>query len=92
MMFNWTSDVPPSIVLALERSHSRVKRSSSGGEPLAFPAKALKAFRLQQHLIAAFVQFSGLKLEHRRQRPGRRAGLGLLGGAAAGKLESVRIH
>ena len=39
MMLSWISDVPPSMVLARERSHSRVCCSSPALKPVAFPAE-----------------------------------------------------
>ena len=57
MMLSWTSDVPPSIELAFERSHSRVRRNLVLGEAFALPAQRLEALGRQQHFVAALVQF-----------------------------------
>jgi len=42
MMFSWISEVPPSIELALERSHSRVMRISSSVNPSPSQPRAWK--------------------------------------------------
>ena len=73
MMLSWTSLVPPSIELALVRSHARGRGAVVRG--LALPFERVAAARGHQQLVARLVQLGAVIFHHRRLGGVRPAGL-----------------
>ena len=65
MMLSWISDVPPSIVLARERSQSRVLLQLVAVEAGSLPAEPAEAGELHAQLLAPLVELGAVELEHR---------------------------